>query len=310
MTARIVDQALESLPAASYLLWLGGQLPPALRSRSSARFLAALARRHCDGDRLVPTNYGIARGLQCFVPSSHFHARFGKPAFYTGERGALELASVLCRSSDAFLDVGAHLGFFTFYVRTTGSATIPIHFFEPDPDLFRLLERNVLGNRLTRVIGHQAAIGAVDGTARFYANRTDCFSGSLTAEFADRHEVAEIEVRVRCFADVARELNLTHACVKVDVEHAEAEFIEGARGALERIAYLIIEILEPAHVRGFVPELMARGGFNAYYINDYTLEHSRDGGFTYRSPEFNWLFCREGPDDLARRLTGTSLRVD
>jgi hypothetical protein len=149
----------------------------------------------------------------------------------------------------------------------------------------------------------------LNGTADFYVNRTDTLSGSLTETFADRHEVTPTPVRVERFSTVARRLNLDRACVKVDVEGAEWEFLEGASDALNRVSYLIVEVLGPAYARGFVQALMRRGQFHAYYINDYTLEHSVDGRFLYREPEYNWLFCRDTPQTLAARIGRGPLRV-
>jgi FkbM family methyltransferase len=301
---------VSGFPITDYVLRAGGRLPPALRSSISTRILAAIARRHQERSALVPTNYGIVRRLRCRVPPSQIHARFGKPTLYAGERGALEVARALSGNADVFVDIGAHLGFFTLYVRQCGSPTLPIHFFEPDPDLFRLLQANVHANGLPAIEGHQVAIGAVNGVARFYVNRTDSFSGSLTEKFAGIHDVSPIDVHVRSFADVSHELAIANACVKVDVEHAEFEFLAGALGAFDRIRYLIIEILAAAHARNFVSELMAQAGFNAFYINDYVLQPSADGTFEYREPEYNWLFCRERADELALLLRGSRLRVD
>ena len=127
--------------------------------------------------------------------------------------------------------------------------------------------------------------------------------------FADRHQVEPIDVQVRTFSAIAREIQCSRACVKVDVEYAEDEFLRGARAALDRIAYLVIEILGPAQSRGFVCELKALTGFHAYYINDYCLEHSSDGSYVYRVPEYNWLFCRDNPESLGQRLAASALRV-
>jgi methyltransferase FkbM-like protein len=120
--------------------------------------------------------------------------------------------------------------------------------------------------------------------------------------FSHRHHTASVDVKIRSFADLADHLQLDRACVKVDVEGAEAAFLRGASGALNRIAYLIIEVLGPAHQHHFVRNVIARTGFQAYYINDYRLEPSDDGGFTYQAPEYNWLFCRERPDALQAKL--------
>jgi FkbM family methyltransferase len=198
---------------------------------------------------------------------------------------------------------------FTFYVFESGAANLPIRFMEPDPDLFRLIDQNVRDNQLDRIAGYEAAIGSADGTATFFVNRTDSMSGSLTDAFVGRHNVAPRDVTVRSLASLAIELSFTRACVKVDVENAEFTFLEGAAGVLDRVAYLIMEVLGPAHAQGFVPALMARSGFHAYYIAGLQLQPSRNGEFTYRPPDYNWLFCRETPGELAERLRGTALTV-
>lgn len=252
---------------------------------------------------------GIDRDLDCEMPVDQVFALYGKPELYRGERASLELAARLSRSSDAFVDVGAHLGYFTFFVSMRVGGDLPISFFEPDPVLFARLDRNVRANRLDRVKGFNRAIGAVDGSATFYVNRTDSLSGSLTDHFAAAHEVVATKIGVERFSTAAARLGFRRACVKVDVEGAEMAFLDGAADALSGVAYLIIEVLGPAHELGFVRSVMARTGFSAYYINDYRLEYSRDGSFEYRAPEYNWLFCREAPDQLPATLGGAPFHV-
>jgi len=305
---RVVDTLIGAVPFRPALLRTAARIPPPLRSRPSYRVLAAMARRTPDC-RQLGTNLGIATRLRCVVPIEHPVAIFGKPAFYSGERGALELARRLADRSDAFVDVGAHLGYFTFYVRALASRSVPIHYFEPDPDLFARLEQNVRANALAGVTGHNEAIGEADGTALFYINRSDTFSGSLTDMFSGKHEIVPAQVTTRRFASFASTAHFTRACVKVDVEGAERQFLDGAIPVLDRVAYLIMEVLGPAVTSGFVADLMREGGFHGYYINDYSLEQSLDGSFTYREPEYNWLFCREAPPELRRTLAGSRFRI-
>ena len=70
-----------------------------------------------------------------------------------------------------------------------------------------------------------------------------------------------------------------------------------------------MEALGPAVTSGFVADLMRAGTFHGYYINDFTLEHWLDGSFTYREPEYNWLFCREAPQELERTLAGSRFLI-
>jgi hypothetical protein len=55
--------------------------------------------------------------------------------------------------------------------------------------------------------------------------------------------------------------------------------------------------------------IIREGGLKAYYIRDFELVLLDDGEFEYVDPFWNWLFCRMSPDELAARLSGTSLRV-
>jgi FkbM family methyltransferase len=306
---RIIDGLVGLMPGKAHILKAAARLPPSLRSPQSSRVFQALARRTAVKTRTLSSNMGIARHLLCEMPATQMLALYGTPALYVGERASLELAARLSHFSDAFVDIGAHLGYFTFYVTLRGAQGLPVHYFEPDPVLYAGLNRNVGANRLDRVHGHNIAIGATDGTARFYVNRTDALSGSLTRDFANQHEVTATDVEVQRFSTAADRLGFNRACVKVDVEGAEWDFMEGAASALGRISYLIMEVLRPAHDRRFVQTLMARGGFHAYYVNDYTLEHSVDGAFEYREPEYNWLFCREQPSELAAKIGTPPLSV-
>jgi FkbM family methyltransferase len=255
------------------------------------------------------TNLGLPGGLRVTLAEPVADVvLFGRPGQYVGERGALALAGALSREAGVFLDVGAHVGYFTFYVRCAARCPVPIHYFEPNPALYRQLARNVAASGLADVHGHPEALGARSGRARFHLNLSDPLSSSLSEEFTRTHRVEPIEVPVLTLADVVATHRLERLGLKVDVEGSEREFLAGARPVLDRVAFLVIEVLGPAVQEGFVQEL--RGlGFEAYYVNDRRLEHSPAGRFDYRPPQYNWLFCRHRAPELRRRLAGSGLTV-
>jgi hypothetical protein len=78
---------------------------------------------------------------------------------------------------------------------------------------------------------------------------------------------------------------------------------------MDSVASLVMEVLGPAAKSGFVRRMISEHGFQAYYINDFDLEHSLDGSFVYSAPQYNWLFCRHAPTVLRRLLAGTRFRV-
>ena len=303
-----LSHVLAAVPAKPTILRWAARMPPEWRTALSFRLIAAVARRTTDEAGVLDTNMGIDRRLVCSIPSGHYLALFGLPRFYVGERATLALAARFGEQADAIVDIGAHVGYFTFYLATHQGRRCPVYFVEPDEELFDGIKANVARNRLSDVRGIQAAIARVDGHRRFRRNLDDTTSGSLTDDFARTHETLDVDVEARSFSSLADALGFRQACVKVDVEGAEWEFLEGGAPAFDRISSLLIEILGPAYRAGLVQALAARGGWQAYYINDFSLEHSLDGEFEYREPQYNWLFCRQRPADLAA-LVGSQFTV-
>jgi FkbM family methyltransferase len=299
---------IRSVPFKNQLIRWGARLPPPLKCRAGIRLFSSLCRYdHSEED--IATNLGISSDYRLTLRRTTNSALlFGRPEDYRGESGPLLLARHLAPHCRAFIDVGAHLGYFVFYLRHH-LPQLPIYFFEPNPQLFARISRHVQANRLSGVTGFQVAVGRCDGQADFYIDLSDDSSSSLSDYFVAKHQVKCERVDVVTFDRFLETHKLDGVCVKVDVESAEHDFIAGAAGALDRIRYLIMEVLGPASEAGFVQTMIQRHGFAAYYINARTLEHSTDGRFVYRDPEYNWLFCREQPAELRTRLQESGIRV-
>lgn len=77
---------------------------------------------------------------------------------------------------DTFIDIGANLGYYTVLAATRVGPTGRVIAFEPDPESFTLLQRNVQRNALTQVVLENKAVGAESGTLKLFlstANRGD-----------------------------------------------------------------------------------------------------------------------------------------
>lgn len=305
---RVTDLILDGLPLKRQILRTGARLPPRFRSDILTRGLSALARRSGDSSD-VETNMGIDASLKCWLPLDKGSWIFGLPEHYIGERGALSLLAALGKQAGAILDVGAHVGYFSYYLAKHVPQSVPIYYFEPDPALFSIIEKNVRSNDLDNLIGFKEAMGARTERATFFQNLSDTFSGSLDSGFVDAHETREIAVQVRSFDDFTRQIGKENLCVKVDIEGAEQQFVDGARAEWWRIADLVIEVLGPAYYGGFVKRLIDDTGMHAYHINDYVLERSVDGTCTPNPQEYNWLFTRKSPSALRDALAGSPLSV-
>ena len=278
--------------------------PSFVRSRLGYRILSRLA-RNAKMPEYLTGNMGISSRLRCLIPSNDGLLLFGRPKDYCGERGALEVCGVLSKHSNRFIDIGSHKGYFSFFVRASVGNELPIYLFEPDDKLYRILDENIHRNNHDRMMmPFKKAVGSFNGNAVFYRNLTSSLSGSLKDDFKDNHETIESEVFVCSYHSFAQEVGIQNACVKVDIENSEFDFLEGAIESIRTIKFLIMEVLGPAVQQGFIKKMIEAGGFNTYYIDDYDLRHSSDGSFEYHSPQYNWLFCRESPDSLRRTLAG------
>src|ERR1700752_5295018 len=169
--------------------------PPVLKSRLFQRACGAVARRHlAAGSLLFRTNMGIARRLRCEIPVFKFEYVFGRPQNILSERSTLALVCELSEDCDAFVDVGANEGIFTFLVASSRGPRIDIHWFEPDSALFDRLKQNLIRSGIS-TDGNRIAVSDYSGVAPFYRNLSDDLSGSLSHYFAASHKTEIQEVR-------------------------------------------------------------------------------------------------------------------
>jgi FkbM family methyltransferase len=305
---RLASSAVSLVPAKETILISGAMLPPQFRTMLLFRFFSALAARCSPLPSEFVTNLGIDKRLRVHVFSADLGAAFGAPRLNIGERSSLDLALAFFQHSDCFVDVGSYIGVFVFYLRSRADGSKPIYFFEPDPSLFERIKSNLIRNKID-AIGFQAAMTTNSGKVTFYRNRTHDCSGSLVKEDWQGDALDPTEVTAMSFGDFVAEKGLGNACVKVDVEGAEEQFWEGAKNALDAVNSIIIEMLGPAIKKKLPAKIIESSGFHAYYINDYSLQHSVSGEFTYVYPFYNWLFCRESPTDLRHKLAGTNFKI-
>lgn len=282
-------------------------LNPQLRSKALTKFATVLAEIY--GQSLtVNTNWGMNAeyDYQVDVMIEPFFT-FGKPQFVLGEFNSMLLAAHLSANSSAFIDIGAYIGYYIFYTRDKLSPDVPIFYFEPMPDSFRLLRSNVERNHLPNVHGFQKAVGSTCGISNFYINDIHPTNHSLVDIYQQRGQsVTLIEVETVTFSEFVRENNLSNLCVKVDIEGAEDLFLDGALAVLDRISYLIIEVLDSKS--DFLKRLV-RLGFYVYHILENGLKYCPNGYDDYVHNQWNWLVCRHAPQDLVSVIKDTGLRL-
>ena len=112
------------------------------------------------------------------------------------------------------LDVGSNVGLSVLYFKFLYPQS-QIQGFEPDPDAFELLQKNIQSNRLTQVIVRQAAIADYDGQLSFYRGNK---KGDLQAGMQSSEK--SVQFSVPCF-HLGRFIEGNVDFLKMDIEGAE-----------------------------------------------------------------------------------------
>lgn len=206
----------------------------------SGRFLTTF-----DGDLRIVTS------LEDHIESQIFWQGYQK-----NDRGKLILWKRLVQGGGAVLDVGANVGIFTLTAakRTAGE----IHAFEPAPEAFRRLESNVRLNGFSNTVLNDFALADRPGhRALWVPRRRDRGAARINRgkasfyELDDGDGLAEQEmVAVTTLDQYLATQGLSGvAVVKLDVEGAEIDVLEGARKTLaDERPHLLLEV-DGRHLR-------------------------------------------------------------
>ena len=150
------------------------------------------------------------------------------------------------KPGQTFVDVGAHIGYYTAMAAEAGAGEI--HAFEPDPDNYRLLEQNC------REVANLYELAVSDRTGRAMLYR--CVTNSGDHRLFETEGRESVEVGVTRLDDVRELAGRCVDFVKIDAQGEETRILRGAAGLLERSPN-VVGIVELA------PEHLALGGSSA-----------------------------------------------
>lgn len=140
-----------------------------------------------------------------------------------------------------FVDVGAHIGYYTLLGAHRVGPRGRVYAFEPAPANFRALKWNIRQNGLSNVVAEPLAIAGRGGRAQFTVSETDSASHSLAGSLASGQKV---EVETTSLDDYFAGNDAPIDVVKLDAEGAEPEILEGMQQLLKRnpAVVLFVEI--------------------------------------------------------------------
>ncbi len=155
--------------------------------------------------------------------------------YYTGtyEAGLLHVMGMCLREGDTFVDVGSNIGLMSLHASWLVGETGLVLSFEPEPDSYKLLLRNLDLNSATNVRPYGVALGSSKGKAMIYGKGPNRGGASLLEPSVPHPPGEEVPVET---LDGLLGLSETNAIrmMKVDVEGYELEVLRGAKSILGR----------------------------------------------------------------------------
>jgi len=175
----------------------------------------------------------------------------------------------LATSAQVIFDVGAYVGFYTV-LAAVANPSARVYAFEPHPNAYGRLLRNVRINNLVNVECLQAAAGDADtSSALFCGPGWLPTSSSLSAEFMSAHGVLlSVSVEVMSLDAFVRKSGIE--CVdllKIDTESTEPEVLRGMLETLRRDRPSIIcEVLRGRGAEDRLEEILGGLGYHYYLL--------------------------------------------
>jgi FkbM family methyltransferase len=220
---------------------LGKGLNYALRPVVSR--LYAVKRRYGIGDVFLTRHPGTANALMTLlrpfktrsVVDVHGHQLEVDDGDYLGltinrvyEPEVTNFLRAFVRSGQTAIDLGANMGYFTLlFARLVGPGGHVLAF-EPDPENFELLERNVRANRYANVTLSQNAVSDHPGTALLYRSPVNPGDHRLV-DVGNREAV---EVQVITLDEALPEVHRTVHWIKMDIQGAEVAALRGMQSII------------------------------------------------------------------------------
>ena len=174
----------------------------------------------------------MPHGLSVLSPRSGT----GALIYYQGvsEPETAGLLERIMKPGMVFFDLGAHIGEYTLLVSRLAGDSGRVHSFEPDPDLFELLQENVTRNKLGNVKLNCCAVTDCDGEASFNVC-IDPASSSIAQDNNLRSDSSvrrTIRIPTRNLDSYCWESDCRPRIIKADVEGAELSVLQGAQQLL------------------------------------------------------------------------------
>jgi len=142
-----------------------------------------------------------------------------------------EVVRRLCRAGDYVLDIGGNIGWYSVVAAKTIGPSGRIMTFEPDPDNFEILSRNLAMVPGAQTLPKHAAVSDSEGALKLYIDPENRGDHRI---FDDGTERPYINVRTSTLDAILADEPRLPDVVKSDTQGSEARILRGARATFAR----------------------------------------------------------------------------
>ncbi|MCV0399646.1 MAG: FkbM family methyltransferase [Nitrosarchaeum sp.] len=212
---------------------------------------------------LSKTKYVEIEGRKMFC---HGNDGLALSIFKIYEPVETEIVKKYVKKGDVVIDIGAHIGYYTLLFSELVGEHGKVYSFEPDPENFELLKKNVDINKCSNVKLIQKAVTEKKSKIKLYLSDEDRATNRIyDAQLNDTSN--SIEIDATSIDEEFRDMNMKIDFVKIDVEGSEEGVFQGMESTIENNKN--IKILSE-----FFPHLIKKYGGSAENYLKFLLKHN------------------------------------
>ena len=185
-------------------------------------------------------------GHQLRLPTRYFKYF---PSTYEAEN--FEFLTNSCKPGAVIIDIGAHIGLFSVIASQITGAAGKVYAFEPAPSTYELLQKTLAINHNESVIEtFQKAVGRETGKITFFVSDGQADNGNSLVNYKDDRPLHAIDVEVTSVDAFIKEKKINRLdFIKIDVEGAEYDTLQGAAETLQNLRPVCIVAIHPEPIK-------------------------------------------------------------
>ena len=187
----------------------------------------------------------------------------------------IEFCKKEIKKGDTVVDIGANIGLYTLFFSKLVGATGKVIAFEPDPENFDVLKKNIELNEITNVTLMQKGISNKNETMKLYKSHASGAHSLIKNEWAK--EYTDIQTVTLDDYFNGEEIDM----MKIDAEGFELEVIEGGKKLLEnnKNMKIISEFggyyYKRNNLKVLYPTILHKMGFKLFGVVDKSIGKSK-----------------------------------